>query len=199
MELESLDLITSALLSMDLQVGIVAAYAAGQPDLLARAGAVLNAARRVGMPVIHVKVGFRPGLPEVSARNPLFGAIKSSPAHQQLFAGASGEIHPAVAPEAGEVVVTKSRVNAFAGTDLEQVLRAKEIDTLVLYGIATSGVVLSTALHASDADYRLVIISDCCVDSDAAVHATLVEKVFPRRASVVTADAFLEMLGAQPN
>jgi nicotinamidase-related amidase len=199
MGLESLDPTRSALLSMDFQSGIVAAYAADQSDLLDRAAVALGAARQVGMTVIHVKVGFRPGLPEVSSRNPLFAAIKNSPAHQRLFAGASGEIHSAVAPEAPEVVVLKSRVSAFTGTDLEQVLRAREIDTLVMMGIATSGVVLSTALQASDADYRLVIIGDCCVDSDAAVHACLLEKVFARRASVVTANEFVQMLATLPN
>jgi nicotinamidase-related amidase len=93
----------------------------------------------------------------------------------------------------------KSRVNAFAGTDLEQVLRAKQVETLVLFGIATSGVVLSTVLHAWDADYRLVIISDCCVDLDTELHACLMQKVFPRRASVVTSEEFSVMLGTQPN
>jgi nicotinamidase-related amidase len=85
-------------------------------------------------------------------------------------------------------------VSAFRGTDLEMILRAKEIDTLVLFGIATSGVVLSTLLEASDADYRLVVIKDCCVDGDAEVHACLVDKVFSRRAAVVSAGEFLAAL-----
>jgi len=44
------------------------------------------------MPVIHVKVGFRPGLPEVDTRNRLFASIKSSPEHQKLFEGEQGSI-----------------------------------------------------------------------------------------------------------
>lgn len=90
-----------------------------------------------------------------------------------------GAIHSAVTPEADEVVVTKHRVNAFAGTDLQMILRANEIDTLILMGIATSGVVLSTLLHASDQDYRLLMVTDCFTDLDAGVHHCLVEKVFP--------------------
>ncbi|MGH7440727.1 MAG: cysteine hydrolase family protein [Polyangiaceae bacterium] len=46
------------------------------------------------------------------------------------------------------------------GTDLDMILRANGIDTLVLGGIATSGVVLSTVRHAADADYRLVVVAD---------------------------------------
>jgi nicotinamidase-related amidase len=127
----------------------------------------------------------------------LLSGIKSSPRHQQLFADPSGSIHPTVAPHEGDLVVTKSRINAFVGTDLALLLRARDIDTLVMFGIATSGVVLSTALAAADADYRLLIVKDCCADIDPAVHACLIEKIFPRCATVLTADEFLGMLAAE--
>ena len=61
----SLDPIHSALLSMDLQSGVVSIYAPNNEELVARAGAVLQHGRRAGLTVIHVKVGFRPGLPEI--------------------------------------------------------------------------------------------------------------------------------------
>jgi nicotinamidase-related amidase len=92
-----------------------------------------------------------------------------------------GAIHAAVAPEGDDIVITKHRVGAFPGTDLEMILRANDIDTLILFGIATSGVVLSTLRHAADTDYRLIVIKDCCADSDAEVHACLVDKVFPAK------------------
>ncbi len=181
----------TAVLSMDNQAGIVASYAKDQEALIARGASVLERARSLGMCVVHIQVGFRPGLPEVSSRNMLFGAIKSSARHQKLFEGDLAAIHSGLGPEKDDIVVTKHRVSAFHGTDLEVILRAKEIDTLVLFGIATSGVVLSTLLEASDADYRLVVIKDCCVDGDAELHANLIDKVFARRASVVTASEFL--------
>lgn len=184
----------TAVLSMDMQNGIVGIYAASAPDLVGRCADVLKAARRCGMKVIHVRVGFRPGLPEVSERNALFGAIKSSDRHQQLFQGNGGDIHSALGPEENDIVVTKHRVSAFTGTDLAMILRAQEIDTLVLFGIATSGVVLSTLLEASDADYRLIVLKDCCIDMDTDLHTCLVDKVFPRRATVVMAQEFLEGL-----
>lgn len=184
----------SAVLSMDFHTSIVSIYVKDQEALLARAASVLKQARRSGMTVIHVQVGFRPKLPEISPRNALFGALKSSVQHQQLFEGAAGAIHPSVAPEGDDITVTKHRVSAFAGTDLEMILRAKDIDTLVLFGIATSGVVLSTLLHAADADYRLTVIKDCCADRDPDVHDCLVDKVFPRPATVVLASEFVEAL-----
>src|SRR5579862_7006054 len=156
---------------------------------LGRISSVLNHARVVGMTVIHVQVGFRPGLPEVSSRNVLFGAIKSSSQHQKLFEAPIGAIPAAIAPKEGEIVVTKHRVSAFAGTDLAMILRANDIDTLVLLGIATSGVVLSTLAEA-DGDFRLAVIKDCCADLDSSLHDCLINKFFPSRAAVLSAREF---------
>ncbi|MGB2592847.1 MAG: isochorismatase family cysteine hydrolase [Candidatus Acidiferrum sp.] len=187
----TLDPIHTAVLSMDNQAGIVAACVSDQDAMLTRSASVLERARNKGMCVIHVQVGFRPGLPEVGSRNPLFGALKASVQHRQLFEGPSGAIHPRLAPRGDDIVVTKHRVSAFKGTDLDMILRAKEIDTLVLFGIATSGVVLSTLLEASDADYRIVVIRDCCADMDAELHSNLIDKLFVRRATVLTASEFV--------
>jgi nicotinamidase-related amidase len=184
----------TALLAMDCQTGVVSIYAKPQEPFLERCSNVLRAARKVGMPIIYVKVGFRPGLPEVTMRNRLFASIKSSPQHQKLFEGTSGAIHPALEPDPNDIVVTKHRIGAFPGTDLQMVLRAKEIDTLVLFGIATSGVVLSTSLEACDADYRTVVIADCCADTDLELHRVLIERLFPLRGEVTTSAQFVTAL-----
>ncbi len=184
----------TAVLSMDLQAGVVSAYVKDD-TFIPRAARVLDAARRCGMRVIHVRVGFRPDVPEASPRNVFVSAVKASPRHQQFFQGESGAIHPGVAPRADDLVVTKSRISAFAGTDLDLLLRANDIDTLVLLGIATCGVVLYTFVHAFDADYRLVVLKDCCADTDAELHACLTEKFFPRGSSVITATQFEAALG----
>jgi len=169
----------TAVLSMDCQTGIVSIYTKDDKDaFLVRAASVLNHARAAGMTIIHVQVGFRPGLPEVSSRNILFGAVKSSAQHQKLFQEPLGTI-PSV-------------ISAFTGTDLAMILRANEVDTLVLYGISTSGVVLSTLLEAADADFRLAVIKDCCADLDPQVHDCLIHRFFPSRASVLSAQEFIE-------
>ena len=109
-------------------------------------------------------------------------------------------------------MVTKRRVDAFATTDLETVLKARDVTTLVLLGIATSGVVLSTVRWAADADYDMVVLStvrwaadadydmvvvaDCCADADEEVHRLLIEKVFPRQATVVDSADLLRALGS---
>ena len=101
------------------------------------------------------------------------------------------EVHAAVAPKPGEVVITKHRASAFFGTDLDVILRANGIETLLLAGIVTSGVVLSTVRHAADADYRLVVVEDCCADRDPEVHRMLVEKLFARWTTVMKTEDVL--------
>jgi nicotinamidase-related amidase len=180
----------TAVLGLDCQAGVVSIYAKPEEPFIERCSTVLQSARKAGMTVIHAKVGFRPGLPEVATRNRLFASIKSSPQHQKLFEGTSGAIHRLLGPEPDDIVVTKHRISAFQGTDLQMVLRTKEIDTLVMFGIATSGVVLSTLLEACDADYRTVVIADCCADTDADLHRVLIERLFPLRGEVTTAAEF---------
>ncbi len=180
----------TAVLCMDYQNGILSRLA--QPDdALLRAASVLKHAREAGLPVIYIQVGFRPNFPEIGTRNASLNAMRSLPHFQQLFTGTGNAIHSAVAPEENDIVIIKHRISAFAGTDLEMILRAKEIDTLILFGIATSGVVLSTVRHAADADYRLIVLKDCCGDADPEVHACLIEKVFPRQATMISAADFL--------
>jgi nicotinamidase-related amidase len=120
------------------------------------------------------------------------GAIESSAQHQKLFQEPLGAIPALIAPKEGEIVITKHRVSAFTGTDLAMILRANDIDTLALYGVATSGVVLSTLLEAADSDFRLAVIKDCCADLDSALHDCLVTKFFPSRGSVLSAREFVD-------
>jgi hypothetical protein len=81
-------------------------------------------------------------------------------------------------------VVGKHRVNALYGTALDLILRANALDTLIILGYATSGVVLSTVRAAADLDYRLVVVEDCCADQDPDLHDFLTQRLFPRQADV---------------
>jgi nicotinamidase-related amidase len=183
----------SALLVMDFQSEIVGMFGDKLTPLVERTAALVATARKAQLPIVYVVVAFRPGHPELSPRHPSYERIAKT---NRLVAGSSGaEIVAALRPADGDAIVTKSRVNAFAGTDLEVLLRARGIDTLLLCGIATSGVVLSTVRHAADADYRLVVVRDCCADADEEVHRVLTEKILPRQATVTTADELTAALG----
>lgn len=181
----------TALLVMDVQDGVVERLS--DPSMLERLSAAIDAARGGGVRVMYVVVGFRPGYPEASAHNRSFSAIAES---GQFVQGESVTVHESVAPREGETIVTKKRVSAFAGSDLDVILRAGEVRSLVLTGIATSGVVLSTLRQAADLDFELTVLSDACADRDEEVHRVLTEKVFPRQATVVTVAEWASALGS---
>jgi nicotinamidase-related amidase len=159
-------------------------------SLLERANVILTHARKNGLRIIYIAVRFRKGYPEVSPKNKGFSSLKEA---SRLIEGTSGaEIHNQVAPQNGDVIVTKRRVGAFSTTDLDVVLRSQGISHLVLLGIATSGVVLSTVRWAADMDYQLTVIADACADRDEEVHRVLTEKVFTRQADVIKTSDFLK-------
>ncbi len=172
-----------ALLLMDIQHGTTGRYGATS-EYFDRVVATQAKAEEVGMPVILVRVGFSPGYPEVSDRNKSFAAVKET--GNLLLGEPSTEVEPRLLRGRGELVVTKKRISAFAGSDLMEILRARDVDHLVLAGIATGGVVLSTVRQAADLDFRLTVLSDLCLDRDEEVHRVLVEKVFPRHGDVIT-------------
>jgi nicotinamidase-related amidase len=178
-------------LVMDYQNDIVNNYVPADGGMLSRAARVIESARAAAIPIVYVAVQFRPGHPEAADRG-LFKMLRGT---NRLVEGTEGAaIHPAVAPRPGDVVVTKRRVSAFSGSDLDCVLRASGRTHLVLFGVATSGVVLSTVRQAADLDYDMHVIGDCCADRDAAVHQILLEKVFAMMAPSVTADEFIAAL-----
>lgn len=181
----------TALLIMDVQYGI--AERGGNPAMLDRLRAAADAARAAGVQVIYVKIGFRAGYPEMSRKNPLFARIEKSGG---FLEGSSSEVHAAVEPQPGDIVITKRRVSAFASTDLDAILRVNGIDRLVLSGISTSGVILSTVRAAADLDFELTVLSDGCADHDTESHGVLMDRIFPRQGEVVTIDEWIARLPA---
>jgi nicotinamidase-related amidase len=178
----------SALMIMDIQGAVVERLE--EPDaLLASIKRALEHARAADVLVIYVRVAFRTGAPEVHRHNRIFSHLSGSDGFDEE--NAATQIHPSVAPLATEIVVTKRRVSAFAGSDLDMILRSSTVDELVMCGISTSGVVLSTLRQAADLDYKLVVLQDACADLDPEVHRVLLEKVFPRQADVMTVDDWI--------
>jgi nicotinamidase-related amidase len=177
---------------MDFQQSIVERL--GVPSVIDAAGRALAGARAAGVPAMFVRVGFRPGYPEVAPTNATFSAAAATAGDAFNQDHPATQVHASLAPAEGEPVIVKRRVSAFTGSDLEVLLRGAQADTLVLAGISTSGVVLSTLRQAADLDYRLVVLADACADPDAEVHRVLTEKVYPRQATVTTADEWAASL-----
>jgi nicotinamidase-related amidase len=181
---------SEALLVMDIQASILAGISDAEKLLAAISEAIAHARSRQ-MPVIFVVVGFRAGYPEISGRNKIFSTIRGRGAPID-DSEESLQLDPRVQQVDGDLLVVKRRVSAFTGSDLEVILRAKGIESMVLCGVASSGVVLSTLREAADRDYRLTVLSDCCADADPEVHRILLDRVFPRQATVVTARGWVQ-------
>ena len=159
---------------MDFHDGIVGTVASDPAGVVACAVVALEAARGAGIPVAYV----------VHRGGRFEGG------------GPDAEIHKGVRPGDGERVIAKTRAGPFSTTGLDVFLRQTGRDTLVFMGVATSGCVLSAVRWAADVGYALVVVADACDDRDPEVHRVLTEKVFPRQATVMTADEFVAAAGA---
>ena len=167
----SIDRSKTAILVMDYQKRQLSAFSEEfQNEIIIRANKVLAKARHEGILVINVEVQRGERTPET-------------------------EIHPMMTPPPGEPLLTKHRTGPFSTTNLDELLKKQGIETLVLMGIRTSGCVLTTVRWAADVDYKLIVLSDCCADQDEEVHRVLMEKVFPRQASVIISKEFLQIAG----
>jgi nicotinamidase-related amidase len=183
----SIDRSTTALLIADFYAEAMGSLPhAVERGVVERTVGLQTAARDAGLMVCYCATVFRPGYPEISDRNKTFSARKAS--GQPAVFDPVALIHPAVRPRDGEVVVGKHRVNALFGTGLDVALTGNNIDTIILLGYATSGVVLSTTRYAADRDYRLYIVADCCADSEPDVHDFLIERILNRQADIVSVD-----------
>ncbi len=179
----------SALMVMDVQSGTINRLDKKESSaFLEKLRYAIDAAHKSHIPVIYVVVGFRPGFPEINHRNKSFSRIKETASDSMV------NPVPFIEPAGNDMVVIKRRVSAFSGSDLEVLLRSLEIRHLVLTGIATSGVVLSTTREAADKDYQLTILSDLCADFDPEVHKLLIEIIFPRQAEVITSEDWIKTL-----
>ena len=180
------DPVKTALLTLDLQKGVFG-FVPKAESIIPQAERALKVARKKGLLILHVGLGFEPGYPEMGSKLPRFAMIKE----RGLFlkGSESAEFHPAIM-KAGETIVYKQRYSGFSENSLQMILSAKRIEHLVLLGISTSGIVLSTLRRAFDLDFQCTVIKDACFDADEEVHRVLAEKVFPPQASVLSAAEF---------
>jgi nicotinamidase-related amidase len=176
----------SALVVMDVQDWLVERL--GAVEALEPIARAITTARAAAIPLIYVGIRFREGSPDLNLRNRTFGNRRDPQREAEI------RMHPTVAPRAGDIIVVKKRVSAFAGSDLEIVLRSANVESLALCGISTGGVVLSTLRQAADLDYGLTVLADACADPDPEVHQVLLRKVFPTQAEVTSVDRWATSL-----
>jgi nicotinamidase-related amidase len=169
----------TALVLIDLQQGVVAMATAPYPaaDVVAKGSELARAFRAEGAPVVYVRVdlGDFLALPvDAPSRPP--GAPPPPPA--------ASELAPDAGFQNGDLLVTKRHWGAFAGTELEQILKHRGVETVVLGGIATNFGVESTARQGTGLGFAFVIVEDACTSRDGDAHRFAFEQIFPRLARV---------------
>ena len=130
--------------------------------------AMLEAARRAGLLVIHTREGHHPDLSDapplkVERGDPALRIGAPGPMGRILIRGEAGhDIIPELAPIAGEPVIDKPCKGAFYQTDLDLTLRNRGIETLFVCGVTTEVCVHTTVREANDRGYRCIVLADCC-------------------------------------
>jgi nicotinamidase-related amidase len=183
MPLTKLDAVT-ALVLIDLQKGIVGLQLAHPgAQIVGRAARLASAFREKKLPVVLVNVsGMAPGRTE------------AAPPNLAAFPADWADLVPELGRQPGDHIVTKQRVGAFLGTDLDAYLRQRGVTQIVLAGIATSSGVESTARSAHDLGYTVTLVVDAMTDRSDEMHRHSAEKVFPRLGETTQTDEVLKLL-----
>jgi nicotinamidase-related amidase len=178
----------TALVLIDLQNAIVGMnpvpHTAAQ--IVENSKKLADAFRGQGAPVVYVRVDLNDFM-NLDVDQPYNLGDKPLPA-------AASEIAPSAGFQHGDILVTKRHWGAFAGTDLEQQLKSRGIDTVVLTGISTNAGVESTARQGTGLGFAFVLVEDACSAQSAEHHRFAFENIFPRLTRVRTTDEVLAAL-----
>ena len=182
----TIDPALAALLLMDFQPAVLAAVPGGE-QALERAHDALTWAREHDVQVAHVRVALaEDDRAAVPAHNKAFSVAASQGWLDDGLPHTDTHASLAAVTRESDILVRKIRISAFASeTDLRVLLREKGIDTLVLAGLSTGGVVLTTVRQAADEDFRVFVLEDATGDPDAEIHRVLTRKLFPQQAEVI--------------
>ena len=187
----NLDYAKTAVLCMDIQKGTVRRSSMfRERNVGLAAKSVLEAARKAGILVVHVAIDYQP--PFFSPRNKFLQKVRipalSAPG---VDVAELLEIVDEVKPIGDEPVIRKPRMNPFFGTALESMLHSRDIDTVVLMGVATEFVVEAAARHAADADFRVIVLEDCCAAFSDETHRAALH-IMDHLATLATSADFLQ-------
>lgn len=192
-----LDPAHTALLVMDYQPAILALVPEGEDRnaLLGRVEGAIADVRANGGTIAYVRIGFTEAdWDAIPASNKSFAPLAQHRVMHHKDPAAA--VHERLAPQDGDIIVRKIRYGSMSTTDLDQQLRERGVTTLVVSGISTSGVVLSTVIDAADRDYQLYVLSDGVADPDTEVHNVLLHRVFPSRAHIIDTTELRALLRA---
>ena len=129
-------------------------------NVVANTATALAKARKAGIAVGFVRVGFSEGYPECPSNSPVFGGAPKAGLFQ--LGKFDTEIHPDLKQQPGDVQVVKNRVSPFYSTNLMAQLSAQGIGRIYCSGVSTQAVVQATVRDAHDRDFDVLLLEDCC-------------------------------------
>ena len=173
----------TALIIIDLQRGIVN-YPTVHPlaEVVQQAGALAEAFRRRGLPVVLVNVDGRPPGRTEQARNP--GTLPAD----------WTELLPELNRQPEDWTVTKRTAGAFTRTGLEERLRAAGVTQVVVAGVSTSQGVESTARQAHELGFNVTVAVDAMTDTNPETHLNSCTRIFPRIGETGTTREIVNLL-----
>ncbi|OGA48233.1 MAG: hypothetical protein A3F74_19630 [Betaproteobacteria bacterium RIFCSPLOWO2_12_FULL_62_58] len=151
--------------------------------ILENIAAVIAAARRRRVPVIHITASVRGDFLDIPRDNPLWDGLRKS--RQLIFGTRGAAIHRKVRPLKNELVLNKTCVDPFLTTNLGQALQNHDVNAVILTGLWTNWVVEATARHASDMGYRVFIARECVASNTAENHEFAINHILPTICYVV--------------
>jgi biuret amidohydrolase len=182
-----------AFLAMDFQHDILAATPQyREKHLLETVTRVLDAARHTSATIVYITVSFRDDYADAPAHSPLFQAEKARGVMKVGSPGAA--ICEELTPQTGDLVINKHGVDPFNSTHLANVLRARDVETLVLMGVWTNYVVEATARTGADSGYRIIVVTDGCASDTEDHHQFFVTQILPMLGTAATASDVIAAL-----
>lgn len=168
-------------------------------NVLDAASAMFQRARACGLPIVHVRIAFRPDYADLLTNMPIMRGVAASNAMTEGSWGA--QFHEQLAPDTGsprEFIVKHTRINAFFGSPLEEVLRIVDAKRLLIAGVATHSVVEGTVRHAADAGYEVLVAAPACASASPATHQAALDSM-SLMAQILDANALAQFFDELPS
>jgi nicotinamidase-related amidase len=163
-------------------------------NCLEKTAAVLKASREAGLTVIYVNIAYRPGFPEL--KKPTYPLIESIQERGAFLRGTwDADVPDELKPESSDIIIINFDSSAFSHTDLDCILRAKDIKQLFLAGIATNWIVESTTRYGAELGYDIVVLEDCCQGFTDELHEFAITQTLPYYAVIMKSPDFIADLG----
>lgn len=194
----------TAVLTMEIQRGVVGdltafpqlAEAADRVGLVANTARLLQAARRLGVPVIHCTAEFRADRAGSVVNCQLIAAMVRNPDHLLIGTAPTELIHE-LGPEPGDLVCPRLHgVSPFSGTSLDIWLRSLGVETVVATGVSVNLGVLGLAIEACNLGYQVVVPRDAVAGLPAEYADAVLDNTFPLISTLTTTDTLLAAWGA---